>query len=133
MPKKSLLMLALVVALDASAYGWNNFGHETVAYLAYQQLTPKTRTRVKALLKLNPYYKRIWPSMLPPAVSGPDRDMMIFMIASTWPDQIKSDGSYHSDVRVIFTRAPEAGGRWPTRSCSPSGRQRVSASRRHVS
>ena len=106
MPKRSLIAVAFVVGLETSAYSWNNFGHETVAYLAYQQLTPKTRGRVKALLKLNPYYKRIWPSMVPPAVSGPDRDMMIFMIAATWPDQIKSDGSYHSDGPANGDRPP---------------------------
>ena len=35
MRKKSLLIIALVVALEASAYGWNNFGHETMLALPY--------------------------------------------------------------------------------------------------
>jgi hypothetical protein len=78
------------------AFAWNDEGHMAVAYLAYQQLLPKARERVTALLKLNPYYAR-WLAAIPQGTPKADVDRMIFMIAATWPDQIRSDPEYMDD------------------------------------
>src|SRR2546425_12172122 len=94
---RSLLVLVLVAGITTLVHAWDSFGHMTVAYVAYQKLTPQTRDRVKALLKKNPYYGTKWSSMLPPGTSGTNKDMMIFMIAATWSDQIKSDQTYRDD------------------------------------
>src|SRR5437870_2694817 len=112
---KRLSGALLLVALAVPAYGWNAFGHMAVAYVAYQQLTPATRDRANALLAKNPYAKHLWPDALPADVSDDDKDLMIFMIAATWPDQIKSDGSYHSD-------GPHNGNRPPG---DPSAKQNI--------
>ena len=89
--------ILLCVLLSAQpGFTWNGFGHMTVAYVAYQKLTPKTRTRVVKLMKLNPYYSK-WVSMLPADTPSKYKRMMIFMIAATWPDQIKSDSAYSDD------------------------------------
>jgi hypothetical protein len=42
--------------LSTAAHAWNNAGHMTVVYIAYQKLTPATRSRVDALLQKNPTY-----------------------------------------------------------------------------
>lgn len=89
------LALALV-GLAAPAFAWNDEGHMAVAYLAYQRLQPEARARVNALLKLNPYYAK-WRAALPRGASEADTDRTIFMIASTWPDQIRSDPEYMDD------------------------------------
>ena len=89
--------LALCLAgLAAPAFGWNDEGHMAVAYLAYQHLRPETRARVNALLKLNPYYAK-WRAAVPQGAMQADTDRMIFMIAATWPDQIRSDPQYVDD------------------------------------
>jgi len=67
-----------------------------VAFIAYRQLTPAARARADALLKLNPSFKR-WSAMIPQGVSTADRNLAIFMIAATWPDQIKSDDTFRDD------------------------------------
>jgi hypothetical protein len=67
----------------------------TVAYSAYQQLTPVEKARVAALLKLNPYYSK-WILYIKPGTSDADRDMYVFMMAATWPDEIKATGSGYS-------------------------------------
>jgi len=93
----AFVALALcLTGLAAPAFGWNDEGHMAVAYLAYQRLRPETRARVNALLKLNPYYAK-WRAELPRGTSEADTDRMIFMIASTWPDQIRSDPQYVDD------------------------------------
>ncbi len=85
--------LALMIALASRlALTWNNIGHMTVAYLAYQKLTPAEKARVAVLLKLNPYYDE-WLSSIPSGTTEADRDMYVFMMAATWPDQIKTSSS----------------------------------------
>jgi len=86
----------IVLMFCAPSFAWNDEGHMAVAYLAYQRLTPGARARVDALLKLNPYYPK-WLSSLPSGTSEADTKMMVFMIAATWPDQIRSDPAYISD------------------------------------
>jgi len=94
-PKQAALALCLL-ALAAPAFAWNDEGHMAVAYLAYQRLKPATRARANALLKLNPYYSK-WRALLPPGTSDADADQAIFMIAATWPDQIRTDPAYMDD------------------------------------
>jgi len=71
----------------------------SVAYVAYKQLKPATRDRVNVLLKLNPKYND-WAATVSqqvPNASADDKDLMIFMIAATWADQIKRDSTYTKD------------------------------------
>ena len=90
-----LVWISLLVAilLPARALAWNDFGHMTVAYIAYQKLTPEARARANALIKLNPYYGK-WAAAVPAEL---DKDMVIFLFASLWADEIKGDHAYTSD------------------------------------
>jgi hypothetical protein len=89
-------LLALFI-LATSAFAWKDDGHMAVAYVAYKNLDKLTRDRANALLRLNPYYKR-WESMIPEGTSPDDQVMMTFMIAATWPDEIKApDSGYKND------------------------------------
>jgi S1/P1 Nuclease len=93
------LGMALAAGISSQAFGWNDRGHLTVAYVAYQQLTPATRDRVNLLLKLNPKYND-WAARVDqevPGAAAADKDMMIFMIAATWADGIKRDSAYKPD------------------------------------
>lgn len=90
------LMLCLCV-FSSTSQAWFGFGHMAVAYVAYQKLTPEKKTRVAKLLKKNPYYKTKWQAMIPAGTPADQRDLMLFMIAATWPDQIKGDAKYAND------------------------------------
>lgn len=85
-----------VCSLNVPAFAWFDFGHEAVACIAYGKLTAKTKERVDGLLKLNPYYDS-WLENIRGAAPKQDKKMMIFMLASTWPDAIKKDQHYKSD------------------------------------
>jgi hypothetical protein len=78
------------------AFAWNNEGHMAVAYLAYRRLTPAARTRVNELLKRNPNYSK-WLATMPKDAPQGDINSMVFMIAATWPDQIRGDPTYLDD------------------------------------
>jgi hypothetical protein len=91
-----VLALSCVMMTNTSLYGWGPIGHMAVAYVAYQQLTPAIKDRVAVLLKLNPDYDK-WTAQIPKGTKASDKAMLIFMIAATWPDQIKSETGYTDD------------------------------------
>ena len=92
-------LLPLILALTSSllvlqpTLAWNDFGHEAVASVCYQRLTPQVKERAKALIKLNPQYGE-WLKHVCPAF---DEDEQLFMIAATWSDQIKDRSDYIND------------------------------------
>jgi hypothetical protein len=97
--KASTLLLALPLLLSEfsrPAQAWDHFGHMAVAYVAYKRLTPQKQQRALALIHLNPRFQA-WQQALPPNASAGDKDLMLFMLAATWPDEIKSDAHFVSD------------------------------------
>jgi hypothetical protein len=90
--RRGCVALLVGVALPSSALAWNSFGHMTVAAAAYERLTPTTKTKVAALLKVNPNYAE-WVAGVP----APDRDRIAFVLAATWPDVIKHAPGYVND------------------------------------
>ena len=83
-------LISLVLTLRASA--WDDFGHMTVAAVAWEQLSPELQQRATALLKLNPNYQA-WIANVPPE----NADEVAFVRAATWPDAIKRDATYKND------------------------------------
>lgn len=97
--------LALLFAGSVPSFGWDDRGHMMVAAVAYEQLTQRTKDRVEALLVLNPDRDN-WFALIPPGTSAARTKKMLFMIAATWPDRIKSDPDYHSDGSHGGNRPP---------------------------
>ncbi len=98
--------LMLILVLSATSYAWDDQGHMMVAAVAYQKLTQQTKDRVDALLVLNPDRDH-WLALIPAGTSATKRKMMLFMIAATWPDRIKSDPDYHTDGTHNGNRPPD--------------------------
>src|SRR5438105_3468019 len=71
------LLLMSIIGTSIPALGWNGLGHMTVAYVAYQRLTPTTRNRVSALLQMNPDYNT-WLSMVPAGTKAKSKRMIVF-------------------------------------------------------
>jgi hypothetical protein len=88
-----IALLLAVLATAAPVHAWNSFGHMEVAYLAYQKLTPATKARVWTLLQLNPDFPT-WESTIPAGTTDADKQLMVFMIASIWADEIKGVAPY---------------------------------------
>jgi hypothetical protein len=89
--------LVLGLALSVTSYGWSDTGHMAVAYVAYRNLTPQTRAHVDHLITLNPRFHLWSTTRIPQGTPAAKRRLMLFMIAATWADQIKSDGVHHAD------------------------------------
>lgn len=90
--RRTLAVLLASLLVCPLSFAWGPNGHMAVAYVAYQHLDPAVRTKVNALVKLNPYYHK-WLAEIPAGMSAGDKATMLFMIAATWPDQIKAQGS----------------------------------------
>jgi len=93
---RAYLWLILFVSLPVSLFAWGPIGHMTVGYVAYQNLTPAAKARVRELLKLNPEYAN-WDKAISAGTSPDDHDLMVFMIATIWADDIKGDSKYSDD------------------------------------
>lgn len=90
--RRLAVALALALGLTSQAHAWNDFGHLLIAADAYNQLTPATRARVRALLTLNPQYSQ-WVAHR----RASQRGAIAFMEAATWADWIKSQPGYIND------------------------------------
>jgi len=76
------------------AQAWNAAGHHIVGAIAYYTLqkdNPTALSKAVAILKHHPWYidQTKWPEKLK-GVASENMDAVIFMLASTWPDDIKS-------------------------------------------
>jgi hypothetical protein len=102
-------ILPLVLLLPHQANAWGNAGHEAVAYIAWQQMTPAARTRAIELLKIVPTLhnpegtKSIpgyadWVTDLPAGLSQDQQNLYLFMRAATWADSIKHQWLHDTDV-----------------------------------
>jgi hypothetical protein len=94
--RSSGLFLACVSLLP-SVFGWNAAGHRIIAAIAYENLTPKARARVDALLKQHPDYGTILTRNAPSDPAGRAREA--FLAAAVWPDTIKGDPRFWDDTR----------------------------------
>jgi hypothetical protein len=54
--KRTIVACVLILCSSTQAFAWGNTGHQVVAYIDYQQLTAAQKSRVDALVKLNPCY-----------------------------------------------------------------------------
>ena len=92
MKRLSLALCIALLSLTRAAAAWNSAGHMMIAAVAYGKLTPAAHTRVTSLLQLNPDYPR-WIEH----ASREERDEVAFVMAATWPDEIKSEPGYQND------------------------------------
>jgi hypothetical protein len=100
----------ILLLIPRQSQAWGNSGHESVAYAAWQQMTPATRTRAIELLKLVPTLhdpadstKTIagyddWVNALPAGLTSAQQSLYLFMRAATWADSIKHEWLTDSDT-----------------------------------
>jgi hypothetical protein len=97
-----VMAAVLLLILSATGEAWNNFGHMTVAAIAYERLTPKTRNAVDELIRRHPLYKA-WVK----GIAAQETHRVAFIRAATWPDLIKDPAlGYQNDGNL--PTGPEA-------------------------
>lgn len=102
MLKKCVKVLFLICLIFPSgALAWDDVGHKTTAYIAWQQLAPQVRERVAKILQEAPEDSSLSAYFMGDARPVAVRQMEHFMIASTWADIVRDRdfktryGKYH--------------------------------------
>jgi len=85
-----------ILLLTNQAWAWNATGHRIASAIAYDLLTDKARRRVDASLAAHPDYAA-WSRDTP--ADPLSRARAVFLAASVWPDEIRSDKRFHDDTR----------------------------------
>ena len=87
------VVVITVTALPIPASAWNIPGHMlsgAIAYQVLQQENPQTIEKTKAVLEKHPWYANQWSARLQDAPVA-DHDMVLFMQAARWADDIRSN------------------------------------------
>ena len=102
------VVLTAVMALSSTAVAWNIPGHMLSGIIVYQifrQENPKTIDKVKAVLEKHPWYANQWQSRLQD-VPVPDCDMVLFMQAARWPDDVRMMDKVQNRPRWHYINFP---------------------------
>lgn len=96
-----LFLLIVCFAPLISVFAWDDVGHKTIAYIAWQKMTPQAREQAIKILRSAPedsdlaaYFMTGWRSL-------PARELDYFMLAATWADIVRDRdfkiryGKYH--------------------------------------
>ncbi len=92
----AVLTITFSLLLPTQALAWNGKGHQTVAYIAYRNLTPQARQRVNKLLERHRDYTKLKAFAGSPTSSN--YRLIIFMNAATWPDTLRDDARFYDET-----------------------------------
>ena len=102
---RSIISLASVL-FTTVAFAWNGTGHETIAAIAYRNLSPDVRAKVDTILQEHPKYDE-WRAAAE-KVSNDEEiiSLYVFMQAATWPDDIRRSGNPYDHPNWHFVDYP---------------------------
>lgn len=91
MSKIKILFLTVFcfVLTAVPAFGWDDVGHKTIAYVAWQKMTPAAREKAIMLLRAAPEDSNLAAYFMNTARDLSARQQDYFMLASTWSDIIR--------------------------------------------
>lgn len=92
------VIAALLLALPAA--GWNYSGHQVIAEIAYERLTPQVRARVDQMIRRHPDYIRIFTQGAAGATKDHPaaRGRYAFVHAAPWPDMLRGDMRFYDEA-----------------------------------
>jgi hypothetical protein len=84
------VLLAALLFPCANSFGWISTGHKVVALIAWEDLTPKTRSAITAILQQHQRYDKDLLLDAPADETPDERARTAFATAATWPDVVRS-------------------------------------------
>src|SRR3954471_16502388 len=82
--------LVVVLCLPQAVLAWNGTGHQLVAAIAWDNMTPAARQKAFAILNAasnNICLRELFPAG---SLSTPAEQRQAFIVAATWPDHIRN-------------------------------------------
>ena len=86
---KFLFLLIVCFTPLISVFAWDDVGHKTIAYIAWQQMTPQAREQAIKTLRAAPEDSGIGAYFMNDARNLPARQQDYFMLMATWADIIR--------------------------------------------
>ncbi|MGI8470244.1 MAG: S1/P1 nuclease [Pyrinomonadaceae bacterium] len=86
---KFLFLLIVCFTPLVSAFAWDDVGHKTVAYIAWQKMTPQAREQAIKILRGAPEDSDLAAYFMQDARNLAAREMDYFMLAATWSDIVR--------------------------------------------
>ena len=84
------LLTIVGLVLSAACFGWDDVGHKTTAYIAWQRMSPSARENVIRILRSAPEDSHLSAFYMP---YGPESDetkrLEYFMLTATWADIVR--------------------------------------------
>ena len=99
---KLFRLLFLFVLAPSFCFSWNDSGHMTagaVAYYYLKQNNPAVLQKVLVSLQQHPWYTSKWSDKMA-GLTAEQKDVALFMLASTWPDEARKDSLYGGPERA---------------------------------
>jgi S1/P1 Nuclease len=108
MPLLASLVFLTLAAYPSPASAWNIPGHmlsEIIAYQVLHQESPQTIEKVNTVLEKHPWYANQWQARLQD-VPVSERDLVLFMQAARWADDIRSQDRAQNKPRWHYINLP---------------------------
>jgi hypothetical protein len=86
---RGVILGTFVLMLATAAFSWDDTGHKTTAYIAWQQMTPATRDAVIKILRSAPEDSDLSAYYMQSAEGEEIRKLEYFMLAATWADIVR--------------------------------------------
>ncbi|HEX3797840.1 MAG TPA: S1/P1 nuclease [Verrucomicrobiae bacterium] len=105
--KNIFVILLILLGLSLSplpAFAWGSAGHMMIAAEAYRNLSPELKAQVFEVLKSHPDFAK-WTNAYHPNANV-ELAAYVFMRSSTWPDEIRRDGSKYDHPDWHFMDYP---------------------------
>lgn len=96
---KITCLLVFCFLLSVPALAWDDVGHKTIAYIAWQKMTPQARTKAIATLRGASEDSDIGTFFMNTAQDLAAREQDYFMLMSTWSDIIRD-----RDFKVRYSK-----------------------------
>ncbi|MEO8573132.1 MAG: S1/P1 nuclease [Pyrinomonadaceae bacterium] len=86
---RGVILSAFIVLPAITSFAWDDTGHKTVAYIAWQQMSPAAREAVIRILRAAPEDSDLSAFYLNGAESEDNRKLEYFMLVATWADIVR--------------------------------------------
>ncbi len=86
---KLFILFTIIFASVSSSLAWDDTGHKLIAYIAWQQMSPKAREQAVKLLLSAPEDSDLSVFYLQDSRSDAAKKLDLFMIAGTWADIVR--------------------------------------------
>src|SRR5687767_1108632 len=82
----AVCLTVIMTAIPTLSFGWDDVGHKTTAYIAWQRMSPAAREAVIKILRTAPEDSDVSAFWLPGAEPEQIRKMHYFMMLASWAD-----------------------------------------------